>query len=95
MCACVRVCVCVRACACECACVRFPTHVRTVPSRYYGQLEQLCKRFPFSDGTPWNGILPAPISICFTWTDPLAVGGLFKSAKKACEFLDGLPVRHT
>eukprot|EP00730_Choanoeca_flexa_P020286 TRINITY_DN9918_c0_g1_i1.p1 TRINITY_DN9918_c0_g1~~TRINITY_DN9918_c0_g1_i1.p1 ORF type:complete len:877 (+),score=239.98 TRINITY_DN9918_c0_g1_i1:62-2692(+) len=56
--------------------------------KYYGRLTALSQRFPFKTSEPWNGILPAPISVKFTWEDLYASKSFFKGSNKDVELAD-------
>ncbi|EGD72559.1 hypothetical protein PTSG_00583 [Salpingoeca rosetta] len=40
--------------------------------KYYGRLTALTRRFPFKTSEPWDGILPSPIVLKFSWEDSQA-----------------------
>eukprot|EP00043_Microstomoeca_roanoka_P007973 m.76873 g.76873 ORF g.76873 m.76873 type:complete len:900 (-) comp14045_c0_seq1:63-2762(-) len=37
--------------------------------KYYGTLTCLTRRFPFKTSEPWDGVLPSPICVKFSWED--------------------------
>eukprot|EP00045_Choanoeca_perplexa_P013490 m.153355 g.153355 ORF g.153355 m.153355 type:complete len:893 (+) comp16368_c0_seq3:1586-4264(+) len=49
--------------------------------KYYGRLTALSQRFPFKTSEPWDGVLPAPIGLEFTWEDLFASTAFFSKKK--------------